>query len=153
LLYLSNGLIFGAKQSSSIWVFNGRSFSPATCFSKLPSASLTHFDFNHSRNQRRNCPIRRAKADDHLAQTILNSDPVDFLTTWLAQPLFQGIANKGQDFIAHEILRRLPLNPSGLACSLKYFSNGVMPSAWHQLIGIKTPTLVIAGSRDQNIDS
>lgn len=93
--------------------------------------------------------LERAKADDHLAQTILNSDPVDFLTTWLAQPLFQGIANKGQDFIAHEILRRLPLNPSGLACSLKYFSNGVMPSAWHQLIGIKTPTLVIAGSRDQ----
>ncbi len=93
--------------------------------------------------------LERAKADSQLAQKILNSEPVDFLTDWLAQPLFQGIADKGQDFIAQEVVRRLPLNPSGLACSLKYFSSGVMPSVWHQLINIKAATLVIAGSRDQ----
>ena len=91
----------------------------------------------------------RAKADDQLAQRILDSDPGDFLTTWLAQPLFKGIGDKGQDFIAKEVVRRLPLQTSGLACSLKYFSSGVMPSIWHHLINIKTPTLVIAGSRDK----
>jgi len=81
-----------------------------------------------------------AKADDQLAQKILDSNPVDFLTTWLAQPLFQGIADRGQNFIV-EVLRRLPLQLSGLACSLKYFGSGSMPSVWHQLINIKTPTL------------
>ncbi len=93
--------------------------------------------------------LSRAQADSLLAQKILDSNPVDFLTTWLAQPLFQGIADKGQDFIAKEVVRRLPLQPSGLACSLKYFSSGVMPSVWHRLNNIKTPTLVVAGSRDQ----
>lgn len=90
----------------------------------------------------------RAKADDQLAQKILDSNPVDFLTTWLAQPLFKEIADRGQDFIAKEVERRLPLQLSGLACSLKYFSSGVMPSVWHQTVNIKTPTLAIAGSRD-----
>lgn len=91
----------------------------------------------------------RAKVDIQLAQKILISDPVDFLTAWLAQSLFQGIAERGQDFIAQEVVRRLPIQPSGLACSLKYFSTGVMPSVWHQLNDIKTPTLAIAGSRDR----
>lgn len=93
--------------------------------------------------------LARAKADDQLAHKILESNPVDFLTTWLTQPLFKGIADKGQDFIAKEVVRRLPLQPSGLACSLKYFSSGAMPSVWHQLINIKPPTLVIAGSKDE----
>lgn len=91
----------------------------------------------------------RAKADEQLAQKILESDPVDFINIWLAQPLFKGIADKGQDFIAKEVIRRLPLQTSGLACSLKYFGSGTMPAVWHQLINIKTPTLVIAGSRDK----
>ncbi len=93
--------------------------------------------------------LARAKADSELAQKILDSNHVDFLNAWLAQPLFQGIADRGQDFIAKEVVRRLPLQPSGLACSLKHFSSGVMPSVWHQLSNIKIPTLVIAGSRDK----
>ncbi len=93
--------------------------------------------------------LARAKADGQLAQKILDLTPRDFLTTWLSQPLFQGIADRGEDFIAKEVVRRLPLQPSGLACSLKFFGSGAMPSVWHQLINIKTPTLVIAGSRDQ----
>jgi 2-succinyl-6-hydroxy-2,4-cyclohexadiene-1-carboxylate synthase len=93
--------------------------------------------------------LSRAQADSQLAERILDSNPVDFLTTWLSQRLFQGVADKGQDFIAKEVVRRLPLQTSGLACSLKYFSSGVIPSVWHQLSNIKTPTLVIAGSRDK----
>lgn len=91
----------------------------------------------------------RAKADVQLAQKILSSEAVDFLTAWLTQSLFQGIAERGRAFIAQEVVRRLPIHPSGLACSLKYFSTGVMPPVWHQLTDIKTPTLVIAGSRDR----
>lgn len=91
--------------------------------------------------------IARVKADNELAEKILNSNSRDFLTAWLAQPLFKGIADS-QD-ITKEVIRRLPLQPSGLACSLKYFGSGVMPSVWHQLTNIKTPTLVIAGSKDQ----
>lgn len=91
--------------------------------------------------------IARTKADNHLAEKILNSNPVDFLTAWLTQPLFKEIA-VSQD-IPKEVIRRLPLQPSGLACSLKYFGSGVMPPIWHQLTNIKTPTLVIAGSKDQ----
>ena len=92
---------------------------------------------------------RRVNTDIKLAQKILNSEPEDFLTTWLSQHIFQGIAERGQEFIAAEVARRLPIQPAGLACSLKYFSTGVMPSVWHQLPHIKIPTLVIAGSRDR----
>ncbi len=93
--------------------------------------------------------LKRAKADEQLAQKILNSDPIDFLNAWLKQPLFKEVAALGQDFIEQEMLRRLPLQLSGLAHSLKYFGSGVMPSIWHQMVNIKIPTLVIAGSKDE----
>lgn len=91
--------------------------------------------------------IARVKADNELAEKILDSNPKDFLTAWLAQPLFKEIADS-QD-ITKEVVRRLPLQPSGLAYSLKYFGSGVMPPVWHQLTNIKIPTLVIAGCKDQ----
>lgn len=91
----------------------------------------------------------RRQADEKLAEKILNSDSSDFLNFWLTQPLFQGIIERGQNFIDREIARRLPIQPSGLACSLKHFGSGVMPSVWHLLSQIKIPTLVIAGLRDR----
>lgn len=91
----------------------------------------------------------RANADIQLANKILTCDPIDFLTDWLSQPLFQGISDRGRDFLDREVRRRLPIQPSGLACSLKYFSTGVMPSVWHRLKDIKIPTLIISGSRDE----
>jgi len=91
----------------------------------------------------------RLQADWQLAEHILTTDPVDFLTEWLAQPLFQGIAALGQDYLAQEIQRRLPLQLSGLAHSLRYFSTGAMPSVWHHLPTLQMPALVIAGSQDQ----
>ncbi|MDJ0618183.1 MAG: alpha/beta fold hydrolase [Calothrix sp. MO_192.B10] len=93
--------------------------------------------------------LNRAKADMQLVQRLENSTPTDFLLSWLAQPLFQGITNKGKDFAIAEVMRRLPIQSSGLASSLKYFSSGVMPAVWHQLHTIKTLTLVIAGCKDQ----
>jgi len=91
----------------------------------------------------------RVNSDEKLVNHILNSSPVDFLQSWLVQPLFQPLTDKGQDFINQEIQRRLPIQPSGLACSLKYFGSGVMPSVWHRLSDIKTPTLIIAGNKDR----
>ena len=91
---------------------------------------------------------KRAESDIQLAQTILKSEPVDFLTRWVAQPIFQGISERGEVLIAQEVNRRLPIQPSGLANSLKYFGAGVMPSVWPQLQQITVPALVIAGSRD-----
>lgn len=90
----------------------------------------------------------RVQADVRLAKKILNSEPIGFLTEWISQPLFEGITERGADFIAREVERRLPIQRTGLACSLKHFSTGIMPSVWHQLSDIKAPTLVIAGSRD-----
>jgi len=92
--------------------------------------------------------LTRYKADEKLAQAILTTESKDFIRLWLSQPLFQGIAEKGHDFVTEEVLRRMPIQSSGLASSLKYFSTGVMPAIWTQLIYIQTPTLVIAGSRD-----
>lgn len=93
--------------------------------------------------------LSRAKADEQLAEQILKKDPIDFLNAWLAQPIFKGITDKGQALTNMEVLRRLPIQTSGLAWSLKYFSSGVMPSVWQQLVNIKTPTLVLAGFRDE----
>ena len=91
---------------------------------------------------------KRAESDVQLAQKILDADPVDFLTRWLSQPIFQGISEQGSAFLAQEVERRLPIQPTGLACSLKYFSSGVMPSVWPQLKEITVPVLAIAGARD-----
>lgn len=91
----------------------------------------------------------RAKADEQLAQQIVELDPVNFLYNWLAQPLFREITNKGEDFITKEVRRRLPIQTSGLANNLTYFSSGVMPPVWQQLASIETPTLVLAGSKDR----
>jgi 2-succinyl-6-hydroxy-2,4-cyclohexadiene-1-carboxylate synthase len=91
----------------------------------------------------------RIAADRELAQKILSADPVEFLTAWLSQPLFAGIVERGQNFIDREVRRRLPIQPSGLASSLQYFSTGMMPSVWHQLNRIQAPTLAIAGVRDE----
>jgi hypothetical protein len=82
----------------------------------------------------------RVKADNELAEKILNSNPGDFLTAWLAQPLFKEIADS-QD-ITKEVIRRLPLQPSGLACSLKYFGSGVMPQFGINLLILKYPLLL-----------
>jgi 2-succinyl-6-hydroxy-2,4-cyclohexadiene-1-carboxylate synthase len=92
---------------------------------------------------------KRRETDEKLAQKILNSEALDFLKLWLSQPLFQGIGERGEDFIIQEARRRLPLQRSGLACSLQYFGTGIMPSVWHQLSDLKVPTLAIAGSRDR----
>jgi 2-succinyl-6-hydroxy-2,4-cyclohexadiene-1-carboxylate synthase len=92
---------------------------------------------------------KRRETDKQLAQKILNSEALDFLKSWLSQPLFQGIVERGEDFIMQEVLRRLPLQPLGLACSLQYFGTGVMPSVWHQLSDLRVSTLAIAGSKDR----
>lgn len=93
--------------------------------------------------------LLRAKADEQIAQQILDLEPVNFLYTWLAQPLFREITNKGEDFVTKEVQRRLPIQTLGLASNLKYFSSGVMPPVWQQLVSIEIPTLVLAGSKDQ----
>jgi len=62
--------------------------------------------------------LARAKADDQLAENRLK--PCRFSDYVVSTPLFQGIADRGQNFIVKEVLRRLPCN-SGLACSLKFF--------------------------------
>jgi len=90
----------------------------------------------------------RVNADRQLAQRILHLASIEFLNIWLSQPLFQGIVEKGQDFVAKEGLRRLPLQPLGLTYSLEHFGSGVMPSVWHQLANIQVPTLVLAGEKD-----
>ena len=90
----------------------------------------------------------RLKVDEKLAEKILTSSHIDFLKSWLLQPLFHGIIAKGDDFVVKEIERRLPIQLSGLASSLKYFSSGIMPSVWHNLSQLKIPALVIAGAKD-----
>lgn len=91
----------------------------------------------------------RLRADLQLAERILTINPAAFLTEWLAQPLFQSMRELGQNHVSQEIQRRLPLQPSGLAHSLRYFSTGAMPAVWQHLTTLQMPTLVIAGAKDR----
>jgi len=84
---------------------------------KIPTSFTHWFWFRLSRNQWRSCPIGRLKQTTG-TQKILDSNPVDFLTTWLAQPLFRELPIEVRTLFAKEVLR-LPLQLSGLACSLK----------------------------------
>ncbi|MBD2099374.1 alpha/beta fold hydrolase [Leptolyngbya sp. FACHB-261] len=90
----------------------------------------------------------RVSQDQQLADRLLSSKPEQFLYSWLSQPLFQDLFEQGESILTSEIQRRLPIQLTGLASSLRHFGSGAMPSTWHQLNRIQEPTLIVAGCKD-----
>ncbi|MBS1848677.1 MAG: alpha/beta fold hydrolase [Actinobacteria bacterium] len=86
----------------------------------------------------------RRAADEKLATRIEQIGSDAFLSEWLAQPMFDGLA-VDVDMIA----ARATNTARGLASSLRCWGTGTMdPPLWDRLAEIEVPTLVIAGARD-----
>jgi 2-succinyl-6-hydroxy-2,4-cyclohexadiene-1-carboxylate synthase len=92
-------------------------------------------------------PVARAArrdADERLAQEI-ERDGVDaFLERWLAQPLFATLPRERSGIDE----RRARNTIEGMTSQLRVLGQGVQPSNWERLGGLRMPVLLIVGERD-----
>ena len=87
----------------------------------------------------------RRRADDALADRIETQGVAEFLTGWLAQPLFGDLTVAPADHSA-----RLANDAAGLASSLRRAGTGTMdPPWWDDLAASAVPSLVVAGQQDE----
>ena len=86
----------------------------------------------------------RRDADERLAQEI-ERDGVDaFLERWLAQPLFATLPRERSGIDE----RRARNTIEGMTSQLRVLGQGVQPSNWERLGGLRMPVLLIVGERD-----
>jgi 2-succinyl-6-hydroxy-2,4-cyclohexadiene-1-carboxylate synthase len=85
----------------------------------------------------------RREADEALAAEIETVGTAAFLESWLAQPLFAGLAPQPEDLEA-----RLGNSPAGLARALRRLGTGVQEPLWDRLAELKMPVLAVTGQED-----
>jgi 2-succinyl-6-hydroxy-2,4-cyclohexadiene-1-carboxylate synthase len=85
----------------------------------------------------------RARADEATAARIRELGLLEFLQTWVAQPLFAGIPAERQ-----YLLERMENTVDGLESSLLQSGTGVQDPSWDKLHRLAMPVLVLAGERD-----
>ncbi len=86
----------------------------------------------------------RAAADARLATTAERDGVVAFLTWWVTQPLFAGLSRDQAAFddrIAGTSVVRI-------AHQLTVLGQGAMPPAWHRLVELSMPVLLVTGVLD-----
>ena len=83
----------------------------------------------------------RQRADDALADDILDLGVNAFLDRWLEGPLFATLADPGLE-------HRLGNTPEGLSSSLRMAGTGTQDPLWDRLAEIRVPVLVITGTKD-----
>lgn len=85
----------------------------------------------------------RVRADESLAQRIIEIGVEAFVDEWLSRDLFASLTPQNNQ-------RSLRLNNTaeGLAASLRYAGTGCQESLWEKLGEIKCPTLILAGEKD-----
>lgn len=86
---------------------------------------------------------KRRADDERLADRIEQIGVDDFLTEWLAKPLFVGLTNE-----TAQLADRRRNTAAGLASSLRSTGTGTQQPLWNRLPEIVAPTLVIVGERD-----
>jgi 2-succinyl-6-hydroxy-2,4-cyclohexadiene-1-carboxylate synthase len=95
---------------------------------------------------------RRARlaADAELAQVIERDGVEAFVDRWERMPLFATQASLPRDGRARLRAQRLKNRAIGLANSLRGMGVGQQTPLWDSLFGIGAPTLLLAGTLDQN---
>ena len=95
----------------------------------------------------------RMRADEALAESILAGGMEEFVTRWLANPLFEGLRKLPPEQREAQRRQRLVCDPAGLAHSLRGMGTGAMEPVWERLSGIAVPALVLAGERDEKFSA
>ncbi len=101
-------------------------------------------------------PVERAarrRADDELANDLLEHGLTAFVDRWMASPIFASQSRLGSDALAAARAQRLTNDPDGLAGSLRGAGTGAQPSQWHHLANIDVPVLLLAGEEDPKFRS
>jgi len=95
----------------------------------------------------------RRRQDEALARELdepdAGGDLEGFVDRWMALPLFATQALLGHRHLRLARLRRLAGSSRGYAASLRGMGQGAQPSYWPALQAIETPTLLLAGGRDE----
>ncbi|HZJ26489.1 MAG TPA: alpha/beta fold hydrolase [Acidimicrobiia bacterium] len=87
----------------------------------------------------------RAASDERLAEDVTRSGVEDFLTRWLAQPLFATLPPERSKLDA----RATWATPARLAHQMRSLGQGVMEPLWNRLAALDVPVLVVSGERDE----
>ena len=90
---------------------------------------------------------RRAEADQARAEKIA-ADFEAFVDEWMADPLFAGQAELGEEHLRAARNQRLASDPAGLARSLLAAGTGAMTALHGRLAGCDVATLLVVGARD-----
>ena len=89
------------------------------------------------------CAERRT-SDEALAEHIDEIGVSQFITEWLANPMFQGLSAQFAD-----VPKRNTNTAQGLGDSLRFAGTGTQVPLWDQLKNLHMPVLVITGEHDQ----
>lgn len=92
--------------------------------------------------------LERQRADERLADRILNEGLAAFVADWERLPLWASQAALSETDRERQRHIRLGHTAAGLAANLWATGTGVQPSYWEQLAGLQPPTLLIAGELD-----
>ncbi len=90
----------------------------------------------------------RVRADEALADRILDEGLESFVDRWMALPLFASQRRLGEGFLAASRAQRLQTDPAGLAASLRGRGTGAMPPLHDRLGGLARPVLLVVGEDD-----
>lgn len=98
--------------------------------------------------RRRHDRVLRRRADESLAGA-LDADGVDaFVAYWEALPMFEGLRSLPAPEQEALRARRAAHTSSGLAGALRLLGQGAQPDLWPTLQGLRVPTLLITGAKD-----
>ena len=87
---------------------------------------------------------QRRDSDETLATHIEEIGVEAFIPEWLSSPMFSGLSLENA-----RVNERLTNTAHGLASSLRLCGTGTQPPLWDRLSSLQTPTLIVAGERDQ----
>ena len=85
----------------------------------------------------------RRRADALLAADLDSGDTGEFLTRWLAQPLFETTTPQPEELAARRTNGR-----DGLAYALRRLGTGTQEPLWDRLAELCMPVLLVAGEKD-----
>lgn len=90
----------------------------------------------------------RRKGDEALAQRIEKDGVESFVDYWGSLPLFAGLQQRGEGYVAQLRAERLQNHVAGLACSLRGMGASVMEPLWDDLGHVGVPCTFVAGQLD-----
>ncbi|MEE2767825.1 MAG: 2-succinyl-6-hydroxy-2,4-cyclohexadiene-1-carboxylate synthase [Actinomycetota bacterium] len=95
----------------------------------------------------------RRRADDQLAEELLERGIEWFVNYWMGLPMFASQDRLHPDILEASRRQRLENDPRGLARSLRGVGSGNQPPLWRRLDEVAGPVLIVVGEEDTQFRS